>query len=146
MIKNSAFQMASLFIFIALALLFSTLLYYSYQDYVHPKHVYGTWIELGAPPYQTEILTLSEHGVLRNNKLIATQFEFNGKRVTIHTGNGNYVYKIAGTLQSPQLKRLEPSSTTQRFIKQGYEHTVASAEDDPAKHRRAALSEHFDGG
>lgn len=143
MIKSSTIRTASVFIFVSLALLFGALLYCSYQDYVHPKHVYGTWIEVGAPPYQTEILTLNDHGVLRNDKLISTTFDFDGQRVTIHTGSGDSVYQMSGTFQSPQLKRLVPNSPTQRFIKKGYEHTIDFEGGGPAKNRRAALSDHF---
>lgn len=127
-------------LFISLTIGFSSLLYFSYQDYINPKHVYGRWVEIGTPPYNTEILELSESGVLRNERLIATHFEFDGKNVYVTTGEGTSVYQITGTFDSPQLKRMQPNSPRQRFVKEGYEDSV---KDGGAKNRRAALSEHF---
>ncbi|MFM2587273.1 DUF2850 domain-containing protein [Vibrio sp. TBV020] len=143
MTKNVAIKTAAIVVFLLLAAGFSSLLYVSYQDYIHPKHVYGNWIEVGAPPYQTEVLTLNAQGVYRNNRLVSTQFEFDGKRITVQTGGGTSIYQIAGTFSSPQLRRLQPNSPTQRFIKEGYESTVDMEGGGAAKHRRAALSEHF---
>ncbi|MEF1283808.1 MULTISPECIES: DUF2850 domain-containing protein [unclassified Vibrio] len=143
MIKSSAIKTVAATIFVLLALGFSSLLYFSYQDYVHPKHVYGRWIEVGAPPYQTEVLTLNAQGVFRNDRLIATQFDFDGKRITVSTGGGTSVYQVAGTFNSPQLRRLQPNSPTQRFVKEGYENTIDMDGGGSAKNRRSALSDHF---
>ncbi|MCZ4293461.1 DUF2850 domain-containing protein [Vibrio sinaloensis] len=143
MTKSSAIKTAAATIFVLLALGFSSLLYFSYQDYVHPKHVYGRWIEVGAPPYQTEVLTLNAQGVFRNDRLIATQFDFDGKRITVSTGGGTSVYQVAGTFNSPQLRRLQPNSPTQRFVKEGYENTIDMDGGGSAKNRRSALSDHF---
>ncbi|NOI80011.1 DUF2850 domain-containing protein [Vibrio tubiashii] len=143
MTKSSAIRTAFVFIFVTLAIAFSALLYFSYQDYIHPKHVYGRWIEIGAPPYQTEVLTLNSRGVYRNDRLIATHFDFDGKRITVETGGGDSIYQLAGTFKSPQLRRLEPNSPTQRFIKEGYENTIDMEGGGSAKNRRAALSDHF---
>lgn len=143
MTKSVAIKAVAILVFISLAIGFSSLLYFSYQDYVHPKHVYGRWIEVGAPPYQTEVLTLNAQGVFRNNRLVSTQFEFDGKRITVNTGSGISVYQIAGTFDSPQLRRLTPNSPTQRFIKEGYESTIDMEGGGAAKNRRAALSDHF---
>lgn len=143
MTKSSAIKTAAATIFVLLALGFSSLLYFSYQDYVHPKHVYGRWIEVGAPPYQTEVLTLNAQGVFRNDRLIATQFDFDGKRITVSTGGGASVYQVAGTFNSPQLRRLQPNSPTQRFVKEGYENTIDMDGGGSAKNRRSALSDHF---
>jgi len=143
MIKHSTIKVIFVFVFVLLAVSFSSLLYFSYKDYTHPKHVYGKWIEIGAPAYKTEVLTLNEKGVYRNSRLIATQFDFDGKRITVQTGRGNSIYQLAGTFKSPQLRRLEPNSPTQRFIKEGYEDTIDMEGGGSAKNRRAALSDHF---
>ncbi|CAH0536303.1 DUF2850 domain-containing protein [Vibrio marisflavi] len=125
---------------------FSALIYVSYQDYVDPKHVYGDWIEVGAPSYDTDVITLNRTGVFKNNRLITTQFKFNGKRVSIETGSGVTVYAVAGSYKSPQLKRISPETPSQRLIKKGYEHTIdMSGGVGGAKARRAALSDHFSG-
>ncbi len=122
---------------------FASLIYVSYQDYVHPRHVYGSWIEIGAPSYDTDKLTLNEQGVFRNARLISTSFDFDGKEIFIETGQGVTIYRLAGTPNSPQLRRVQPNSPTQRMIKEGYENTVDMEGGGPAKNRRAALSEHF---
>ncbi len=43
---------------------FAYQLHVSYQDYINPEHVYGEWIEIGAPPYQTERLILPPMGCI----------------------------------------------------------------------------------
>lgn len=121
---------------------FAALILVSYRDYVDQSHVYGTWIEIGTPPYQTDVLTLNDQGVFRNGRMVSTQFEFDGKTISIKTGGGVSLYQMAGTPNSPQLKRLKPDLPAQRLIKQGYEHTV-SDEQVGGQVRRAALSEHF---
>ncbi|MDE1241149.1 DUF2850 domain-containing protein [Vibrio aestuarianus] len=123
---------------------FAALLFFSYQDYTHPKKVYGSWIEIGAPSYSTEIMTFNEKGVFRNSRLISTNFNYDGKEIEIRTGDGITIYQQSGTINSPQLKRIEPSTPNQRFIKQGYEATIQTDESgDPSKNRRSALSDHF---
>ncbi|PMK00894.1 DUF2850 domain-containing protein [Vibrio sp. 10N.261.55.A7] len=122
---------------------FAYLTYYSYQEYVHPRNVYGSWIEIGTPSYDSDILTLSENGVFRNKRLITTTFQFNGKEINLKTGQGTFTYQIAGTPNSPQLKRVHPDGPVKRFIKHGYEHTVDTGSAGAGKNRRAALSEHF---
>ncbi|EJK2991739.1 DUF2850 domain-containing protein [Vibrio cholerae] len=126
-----------------LGVAFAMLLYVSYQDYVNPKHVFGSWIEIGAPNYQTEVLRFNEQGVYRNDRLISTNFEFDGTAITIRTGSGIFVYELSGTFNSPQLKRTQPINPVQRFIRQGFEHTVSDQGNNAAQLRRSALSEHF---
>ncbi|NAW68804.1 DUF2850 domain-containing protein [Vibrio sp. V27_P1S3P104] len=123
-----------------LALIFSMLIYFSYQDYTHPKHVYGSWIEIGTPPHLTEVLTFNEQGVFRNERLISTQFGFDGRSIEVTTGSGITIYQLSGTQKSPQLRRIEPLIPHQRFIREGYEHTIST---DPTPTRRSAVSEHF---
>jgi hypothetical protein len=143
MTKSNVIKIAFIIVFCSLATAFASLMYISYQDYINPKHVYGRWVEIGAPPYQTDILMLNEKGVFRNDRLVSTKFEFDGKKVYITTGGGTSIYQVAGTFDSPQLKRLEPNSPTQRFIKEGFEGTVDMSGGGAAKNRRAALSDHF---
>ncbi|USD35428.1 MULTISPECIES: DUF2850 domain-containing protein [Vibrio] len=142
--KEAFLKLSFVTLLVTLAVAFSSLLFFSYQDYVHPKHVYGRWIEIGTPEYNTEVLTFNERGVYRNDRLVTTNFDFDGKVITVTTGGGISIYQVAGTFKSPQLRRLEPNSPTQRFIKAGYENTVdMSGSSGSAKNRRAALSEHF---
>lgn len=143
MTKGSMFKTLAVVVFTILTLGFGGLIYFSYQDYVDPKHVYGSWIEIGAPPYKTEVLTLNEQGVFRNDRLVATQFEFDGEQILIKTGQGTAIYQIAGTFSSPQLRRIQPNSPTQRFIKQGFEETIDMSGEGSTKNRRSALSNHF---
>lgn len=126
----------------ATALAFGALIFFGYQSYTNPTQVYGSWIEINAPNYHTEVLTLNEQGVFRNHRLVSTNFEYDGKSIEIETGNGRSVYMISGTEKSPQLKRIEPASPAQRFIKEGYEDTVSS-DERTSELRRNALSQHF---
>lgn len=115
----------------------------SYRSYIDPANVYGNWIEIGAPEYQIEVLTLSPEGVYRNHRLISTDFEFDGKNIRFITGNGISVYRLSGTYESPQLSHDEPPPMPiQRFIKQGFEATLP-AQEGAAASRRSALAEHF---
>lgn len=120
-------------------------LYASYVDYIDPNKIYGEWIEIGAPPYQTELLNFTPDGVFRNHRLIATQFEFDGKRITLNTGLGITAYQVSGSHLSPQLRRVKPALPEQRFVSKGFEHTVQGSETGAASKRRAALSDHFGG-
>ncbi len=124
------------------ALAFGALIFFGYQSYTNPNQVYGSWIEINAPDYHTEVLTLNEQGVFRNHRLVSTNFEYDGKKIKVETGDGLSVYMISGTEKSPQLKRIEPVSPAQRFIKEGYEETVSS-DGRTSELRRNALSQHF---
>ncbi len=126
------------------ALACGALIFFGYQSYTSPKQVYGSWIEINAPGYHTEILTLNDQGVFRNHRLVSTNFDYDGKKIEIQTGKGVSIYALAGTENSPQLKRIKPSSPAQRFIKKGYESTV-SDDGQSSNLRRNALSEHFAG-
>ncbi len=127
----------------SLLALTSYFLHLSYQNSRAPEQIYGEWIEIGAPPYQTELLTFSPDGVYRNHRLITTTFDFDGKVITLYTGLGKTAYQRSGSHLSPQLRRIEPSVPDQRFILKGFEHTVKGSEIGSASKRRAALSEHF---
>ena len=117
--------------------------YQAHQQSVSPSNVHGTWIEIGAPPYKTDILTLSDNGVMMNHRFISTSFDFDGKIVTINTGSGPTVYTISGTYDSPRLKRLVPSTPSQQFIKEGYEDTATGDTHSIMQQRRASLAEQF---
>lgn len=123
------------------ALLCGALIYFGYQDYTNPSQVYGSWIEINAPEYRTEVLTLNDQGVFRNHRLISTSFEYDGKNIKIDTGQGRSIYALAGTNNSPQLKRIQPASPIQRFIKQGFEDTILQSSSET---RRSEISHHFE--
>ncbi|MFA0567660.1 DUF2850 domain-containing protein [Vibrio gallaecicus] len=116
--------------------------YQSHLEFTDPSNVYGSWVEVGSPPYKTDKLSLSEKGVVRNHRLISTSFEFDGSNVFITTGSGVSIYKMSGNIRSPQLKRISPAIPPQTLVKEGFEHTVTSVSGG-ASQRRASLSEHF---
>ncbi|WP_211918218.1 DUF2850 domain-containing protein [Vibrio sp. B1REV9] len=118
-------------------------LHASYLNYIDPNNVYGDWFEIGAPPYKTEQLSFTPDGVFRNHRLISTQFEFDGKHISIATGAGLTQYQISGSHLSPQIRRIKPALPDQRFVLKGFEHTVQGSDVGSASKRRAALSEHF---
>lgn len=112
--KEAFIKLSFATLFVTLAVAFAVLLFVSYKDYTHPKHVYGRWIEIGTPEYNTEILTFNERGVYRNDRLITTNFGFDGKIVTVTTGGGISIYQIAGHIQipsAPSFRTQQPDST-----------------------------------
>lgn len=113
-----------------------------YQSYVAPDVVYGQWLELDAPVYQREQLTFNAQGVFRDNRLIATHFDFDGQLITVKTGAGSMIYRLTGTHNVPQLHRVEPSKPRKRFVKKEHEHLIRTSSNQ-AFERRQALSEHF---
>ena len=90
---------------------------YFHQQSVDPRKVYGVWVEVDAPPYQSDTLELSSSGVVINNRLVSTSFEFDGKQVIIITGEGAMVYVVTGPFDSPRLKRIVPVSPIKQFAK-----------------------------
>lgn len=141
MSKEVVFKAVFWSFFVIVALASAMMVYLSYQQSVNPKQVFGTWVEIGAPSYQTEVLRFSEQGVHRNERLVSTNFTFNGTNITINTGNGTFVYQLTGTFNAPQLKRVEPSYPTQRFIRKELQHTINNAqESNAALLKRSAVS------
>mgnify|MGYP001329869482 CR=1 FL=1 len=122
---------------------FSVLVYSSYQDYIAPNNVYGRWLEVGTPSYDRSSIEFNQEGVFRNQRMVATQFEFDGQQIHVTTGSGVSIYQLTIAKNTPQLKRIQPNSPTQRFVKQGYEHTIDMEGGGIAKRRRAALAQHF---
>ncbi|MCC4795993.1 DUF2850 domain-containing protein [Vibrio lentus] len=53
-----------------------------------------------------------------NNRLVSTSFEFDGKQITISTGEGATVYVVTGPFDSPRLKRIVPVSPLKQFAKE----------------------------
>jgi len=115
------------FIISALILgLLGTLIFLSYQNYVNPKHIYGTWVEFNVLASRQDILVFGDNGVSRNDHLITTRFKYDGKTITFTTGEGKTVYRIAGTKNIPQLKRMQPKSPPQILIRQEDEKKIES--------------------
>lgn len=102
-----------------------TMLYKSYQKHIDPQAIYGNWVEIQVLHDRHEVLTISKNSILRNSRLVTTQFKFDGSEISFHTGEGNFRYKWNGSEQSPQLIRIEPEKPIQTLIKQGYEYTLA---------------------
>lgn len=121
----------------------SYFIYSSYQDHTNPKQIYGEWIEVNAPKYQTDILSFSNKGVTFNHRLISTKFDYDGNKIYIKTSSSETIYEIVGTSSSPQLLRVLPETPKVMFIKKGYEHTIENNQNSVIKSRGQALSEHF---
>lgn len=144
-VSNKETLMAALFITIGLCLCIALgfAFYTSHKNHISPTRVYGNWIEIGAPKQSTEILTFSDAGTRRNHRLVATSYEFDGRIIRVKTGSGLWVYEKVGTARSPQLRRITPALPPQRFILEGFEHTVPMDGYNPGQNRRSALREHF---
>ncbi|RQW64897.1 DUF2850 domain-containing protein [Vibrio viridaestus] len=98
--------------------LLCALLFFSYRSYVDPKHVYGVWVELNVMESRRDVFRFDELGVYRNDHLITTNFDYNGTKISFETGDGDYLYRISGTKNIPQLKRIEPQSPPQTLVRQ----------------------------
>ena len=122
-----------------------TLLYFSYQNYVNPKNVYGTWIELNVLESSQEVLRFSKKGVFRNDHLVTTTFNYDGKKIKFSTGQGETIYKISGTKKTPQLKRIKPSKPAQILIREeDAEKVKAAARKGSTLRPKFSLSESLD--
>lgn len=119
------------------------LIYQSYQESIDPKRVYGRWLEVGTSANTRYTIEFNETGVFRNNRLVTTKFEFNGNKIFIATGSGEYIYQLSNVKDIPRLRRLQPNSPTQHFVKQGYEHLINLEGGGMANKRRSAISDHF---
>ena len=100
------------------------LIYKGYQDYTNPAHVYGNWLEIKVMGDRRDVFRFDKVGVYRNNHLITTRFEFDGKLIRFNVGGSEIIYQLNGSKSSPQLKRIQPDRPIQTLIKEGYEHTL----------------------
>ncbi|MFC3023505.1 DUF2850 domain-containing protein [Vibrio zhugei] len=139
------FKSMALLLLSLIGLLFGYYGYASYQDYVAPKHVYGKWIEIGVPDYDTDVLVLSERGVYLNDHLISTTFKFDGSVVTIKTGDGISKYELSTMKNIPKLKLIAPSTVNQTLVKEEFAAQFKSPDRNnaPAKLRQN-LSGYFE--
>ncbi|MCL9781981.1 DUF2850 domain-containing protein [Vibrio sp. S4M6] len=94
-----------------------------HRNKIDHKHVYGLWIEVGTPSYDTEVIKINEVGVYKNSHLITTHFDFNGTELEINTGKGRTVYAL--DKDDPNiLKRTQPRLPQQQLVRKGYEDTA----------------------
>ncbi|MGF1740146.1 DUF2850 domain-containing protein [Vibrio profundum] len=117
------------FVMVALALLALELTYIAYSILNPPlnrEDIYGTWIEIGGPAEQTELLTIRSTGVYKNNHLVTTQFQLDGNKVTVKTGYGRTVYEVIQDEGIPRLKKIEPRLPKEQWVKKGYEKMIDS--------------------
>lgn len=115
--KSSAFRSSRSRFLFAIPLAIVCVFGYFHQQSADPRKVYGVWVEVDAPPYQSDTLELSSSGVVINNRLVSTSFEFDGKQITIITGEGTTVYVVTRPFDSPRLKRTVPVSPLKQFAK-----------------------------
>ncbi|WP_210448035.1 DUF2850 domain-containing protein [Vibrio crassostreae] len=99
-------------------------MYYVYQHNLKPSYInkvkvklYGTWTEVGASSYDTDVISFSDAGVMMNDRLIATSLSLDGKMLVFRTGAGEKVYRLSDTGDDLQLKRVARGRDIQVFIK-----------------------------
>lgn len=97
--------------------------------------VYGEWIEVNAPSYDTDIFLLSTKGVLKDGRVISTKFDFDGRVISYRFGNISYEYQLTNQ-DKTIIKRLHPKPTGTIFVKKGNEH-LFEEEDTYMKPRRS---------
>lgn len=104
----------------------------------NPERIYGDWVELNAPPFQTQTITFNTEGVFRNYRFIATQFIFNGQTVSFTTGGGQATYRLSKETSSPRLVRISPLPAGEIYLKKGAQ--LDSERNQSQQKRRALIS------
>ncbi|GLO62956.1 hypothetical protein MACH09_34640 [Vibrio sp. MACH09] len=113
----------------------------TYQQHIDPNRVYGKWTEIGGPEWAADQFYLSENGVKKNNRYLATFFLFDGKIVTYQSGDKTVELQIFGK-SDERLRRITGGGHATSFIKEGFEHTLPK-QDNVGPARRVSLAEHF---
>ena len=116
--------------------------YISYLYHINPERVYGEWIELGMPPYDTENFTISEKGIIVENRYISTFFEFNGEKIYYYSGDEFYELQLYGRYDE-RLRRISGGEYQAIFVKKEYYHTILHPEDVGPGRRFIDMAEHF---
>lgn len=124
------------------AVVIGHLAYVSYQYYINPQRVYGEWIEIGMPSYDTENFIISESGVMAENRYITTSFTFDGETVRFYSGDMLYEYHIYGR-NDERLRRVRGGEYPALFVKKGYEHTILKPEEVGPSRRMINMAEYF---
>lgn len=57
--------------------------------------LFGAWIEVGAPKYNTDTYVINGSGVYKNSRLLTTNYQFDGTELIVETGGGRYVYVLS---------------------------------------------------
>lgn len=82
--------------------------------------MYGAWVELKAPPYDTEVFELSAVGVTQNSRVISTEFRYTGSELSFYRGNAITEYQVVNH-DKTLLRRVRPAPSGVYFAKQGSE-------------------------
>lgn len=130
-------------IILVLGLLISFLAGYgifsSYNASVDPKNIYGNWVELHVLDSRQVIINFNEQGVYRNSHLISTSFIYNGRIIQFSTGDGETTYRITGTQNTPQLKRVQPETPPQILVREEDEHLFEEQEEKQVLRSKTSL-------
>lgn len=54
--------------------------------------IYGAWTETNVAPYAAQRIEIQKKAIIVDGRLVATQFEFDGKRLVYQTGGQTFVY------------------------------------------------------
>ncbi|MBM7037002.1 DUF2850 domain-containing protein [Vibrio ulleungensis] len=82
--------------------------------------VFGEWVEMKAPPYNTEIFELSAIGVTQNSRVVSTQFDYTGSTITFYRGDAQHEYQVVNRDKS-LIRRITPAPRGVYFAKYGTE-------------------------
>lgn len=113
----------------------------TYNDHVDPNRVYGKWTEIGSPEWSSDQFFLTEKGVMKNNRYLASYFTFDGAIVSYRTGDKTIELQLFGK-NDERLRRVTGGGHATSFIKEGFEHTLPK-QDNVGPARRVSLAEHF---
>ncbi len=83
-----------------------------------PSVIYGEWLETNAPSYDTDTFIIKENGIFTNNRMITSQYEFNGSKLSYYIGDTLYSYQIVDR-DKTLMKRSTPHPARIQFVKKG---------------------------
>lgn len=92
-----------------------------YQNEISRGEImYGEWVELKAPPYDTEVFELSQLGVTQNSRVLSTEFQYTGSELSFYRGDSISKYQIVNR-DKTLMRRMRPAPTGVFFAKKGSE-------------------------
>ncbi len=77
------------------------------EDKTNPEHIYGKWVEQNVPDYVRDSFVVSDEGVYIEERLIDTDYIFDGKSLTYTYQGKEYKYLIKDS-KATVMQRVSP--------------------------------------
>lgn len=79
---------------VGVALVYGSLFQHVRDHFVDREAIYGTWVEHNVASYAAEKIEVGQNGIVKNGKLVSSQFDFDGDVLTYQTGKTTYHYRM----------------------------------------------------